>query len=95
MKVVSLNSTTNEVKPQESPPTQAEVTESPPTTQPRRYPDQKRLSEISGAAVYQNPDVSVTYITWFTNRVRERWGIKYKVCDTIRPLIYSIIITYK
>ncbi|XP_056235500.1 olfactomedin-like 2Ba isoform X1 [Seriola aureovittata] len=55
-KVVSLNSTTDEVKPQESPPIEADVTESPPTPRPPRYQDKTRLSEVSGAAVYQNPD---------------------------------------
>ncbi|XP_071343756.1 olfactomedin-like 2Ba isoform X2 [Trachinotus anak] len=55
-KVVSLNSTTNEVRPQESPPIQADVTESPPTPRPHRQQDTRRLSEVSGAAVYQNPE---------------------------------------
>nr|XP_046247085.1 olfactomedin-like 2Ba isoform X2 [Scatophagus argus] len=55
-KVVSLNGMTDVVKPQESPVVQADVTESPPTTPPDQHQDMKTLSEISGAAAYQNPD---------------------------------------
>lgn len=61
MKVVSqTNNVTNEVKPQESPPIQADATESPPTSAPLRHQDKKRISEVSGAAAYQNTEVSVT-----------------------------------
>ncbi|XP_041790658.1 olfactomedin-like 2Ba isoform X2 [Chelmon rostratus] len=55
-KVVSQNSTADEVKPQESPPIQADVTESPPTPRPHQSQDKKRLSEVSGAAAYRNSE---------------------------------------
>ncbi|XP_040897019.1 olfactomedin-like 2Ba [Toxotes jaculatrix] len=55
-KAVSLNNTMNEVKPQESPLIQADVTESPPTPPPHRHQDKTRLSKVSGAAAYQDPE---------------------------------------
>ncbi|XP_039985167.1 olfactomedin-like 2Ba [Xiphias gladius] len=55
-KAVSLNNTTNEVKPQESPPIPANVTESPSTSPPHRHQDKQRVSETSGTAAYQNPE---------------------------------------
>lgn len=60
MKVVSLNNTTDVVRPQENPPTQADVTESPPTSPPHRHQDKKRLGEVNGAAVYRNSEVNFT-----------------------------------
>ncbi|KAK9519019.1 hypothetical protein VZT92_021776 [Zoarces viviparus] len=55
-KAVALNYTTVEVKPQESPPVQADATESLPTPPPHRHQDQKRPSEVSRTAAYQDPD---------------------------------------
>ncbi|XP_017262350.1 olfactomedin-like 2Ba isoform X2 [Kryptolebias marmoratus] len=55
-KVVSLNATVEEVKPQESPPIRTEVTESPPTPLPHRHQDKKRLGEVGRAAAFQNPE---------------------------------------
>ncbi|XP_019936443.2 olfactomedin-like 2Ba isoform X1 [Paralichthys olivaceus] len=60
-KVVSVNNTTDEVKPVGSPPIDANVTESPPTTAlppppppPYRHQDKKKPNEVSGAAAYQS-----------------------------------------
>nr|XP_020462747.1 olfactomedin-like protein 2B isoform X2 [Monopterus albus] len=55
-KAVSLNSTTNKVKPQKRPIIQADVTESPPSPPPRWHQDKRRLSKVSGAEVYSNPE---------------------------------------
>ncbi|XP_072245740.1 olfactomedin-like 2Ba [Leuresthes tenuis] len=55
-KAVSLNHTANDVKPQESPPVQLEVTESPPTPLPHQHQDERTLNEFGGAAAYQNPE---------------------------------------
>ncbi|XP_062250665.1 olfactomedin-like 2Ba isoform X1 [Platichthys flesus] len=64
-KVVSVNNTTDEVKPKGSPPIDANVTESPPTTTlpppplpppPPQHQDKKKLNEVSGAAAYQRPE---------------------------------------
>ncbi|XP_056133216.1 olfactomedin-like 2Ba isoform X2 [Lampris incognitus] len=57
-KVVSLNNTKDEVRPQESPSLQVQVTESPPTSTPQpRQEKRKRLSELSDrAAAYQKPE---------------------------------------
>lgn len=60
MKAVSVNDITDAVKPQESPSIQAHVTEIPPTPPPHQRQDKKSLSEVSGAAAYRNPEVSVT-----------------------------------
>ncbi|XP_034736745.1 olfactomedin-like 2Ba [Etheostoma cragini] len=54
-KAVSLNYSTDEVKPQRSPLIQADVNENPPTPRPHRHRDQKRLSEVSTAAAYKDP----------------------------------------
>ncbi len=59
MKVVYPNNGTVEAKPLESPPIKADVTESPPTSPPQQHQDKKRVSEVSGAAVYQKSEVSV------------------------------------
>lgn len=50
-KVVSLNKTEEEVRPQEDPPLQAAVTEKPPTPPPLQ---QQHFTEINGEAVYKN-----------------------------------------
>ncbi|XP_053287308.1 olfactomedin-like 2Ba isoform X1 [Pleuronectes platessa] len=64
-KMVSVNNTTDEVKPKRSPPIDANVTESPPTTTlpppplpppPPQHLDKKKLNEVSGAAAYQRPE---------------------------------------
>ncbi|XP_038571977.1 olfactomedin-like 2Ba [Micropterus salmoides] len=55
-KAVSLNHTTGEVKPQESPPIQPHVTESPPTAPSHWHQDKKRLSELGGATAYKTPE---------------------------------------
>ncbi|XP_034566628.1 olfactomedin-like 2Ba isoform X2 [Notolabrus celidotus] len=55
-KVVSLNKTMDEVKPQESPRVLEDVTEQPPTSPPKRHQDTKRVGEVNGAAVYRNPE---------------------------------------
>ncbi|XP_030290209.1 olfactomedin-like 2Ba isoform X1 [Sparus aurata] len=54
-KVVSVNDTADVVKPQESPPVEADVTERAPTPPPQKHQEPKRLSEISGAAAYRDP----------------------------------------
>lgn len=63
MKVVSLNHTAEEVKPQESPFiwTNVPVTKSPPTPPlPRQLQDEKRLGKVGRTAVHQNPEVRKT-----------------------------------
>ena len=65
-----MNNTTDEVKPEGTPPIDANVTESPPTTTlpppplppppPPQHQDKKKPNEVSGAAAYQRPEVSVT-----------------------------------
>lgn len=60
MKVVSLNHTADELKPQESPLIRTEVTKSPPTPLPHRNQDKKRLGGVERAAAYQNPEVRKT-----------------------------------
>ncbi|XP_029988675.1 olfactomedin-like 2Ba [Sphaeramia orbicularis] len=63
-KVVSLNQTVDQVKPQPSPPLQPDGTQSPPTHSPPpstpppppQHEDKKTLSDVGRAAVYQNPD---------------------------------------
>lgn len=60
MKVVSLNHTAGELKPQESPPTQAHATESPATPLPYRHEEEKTFDDVTRAAAYLNPEVSVT-----------------------------------
>lgn len=55
-KAVSLNYTTDEVKPQDSPQIQTEAAESPSTPPLHRHKDQKRLSEVSRAAAFQDPE---------------------------------------
>lgn len=60
IKVVLLNNTLDAVEPQESPQVQEYMTEHPPTHEPKRQPEKKRVSGVKGAAVYKNPEVSVT-----------------------------------
>ncbi|XP_070688187.1 olfactomedin-like 2Ba [Pempheris klunzingeri] len=55
-KAVSLNDTMDELKPEKSSMLQPDVTESPLTSPPRRHEDEKRLSEVSKAAAYKNPE---------------------------------------
>ncbi|XP_037530186.1 olfactomedin-like 2Ba [Nematolebias whitei] len=55
-KAVFLNHSVEEVMPQESPPIQAEVTESPLTSLPRQHQDKRRLEEVGRAADDQNPE---------------------------------------
>ncbi|CAN9500490.1 unnamed protein product [Ophioblennius macclurei] len=52
-KMVSLNQTVEDVKPQEQPPIQAPVNEKPPTPLP---PQHQHFTEISGAAAFKNPE---------------------------------------
>ncbi|KAF7659680.1 hypothetical protein LDENG_00294580 [Lucifuga dentata] len=59
-KAMSPSRTVDEVGAQRTPPSQAEVTEIPPTTSVHPHQDRKRLSELNRAAAYQNPEVSVT-----------------------------------
>lgn len=61
MKAVYQNDTTVEVKPGESllPPIKVDVTENPPPPPPQQHQDKRRLGDVSGAAVYRNPEVSV------------------------------------
>lgn len=81
MKAVSLNDKTDVVKPQESPSTQAHVTEIPPTTPPppvHQHQDKSSLNEVNKAAAYQNPEVDNTsYLVsqWQMRSVafREKW----------------------
>ncbi|XP_026161175.1 olfactomedin-like 2Ba isoform X2 [Mastacembelus armatus] len=54
-KVVSVNNTKNKATTQ-SPPAQADATASPPTPLPQQHQEKKRLSEISGAAIFENPE---------------------------------------
>lgn len=55
-KVVSLNNTLDAVEPQESPQIQEDVTEHPPTAEPKWQQDKKRVSGVNWAAVYKNPE---------------------------------------
>lgn len=55
-KAVSLNHTVDEVKPQERPPMQADVTQRPPTPLPQQHQEERELSEADRAASYQNPE---------------------------------------
>ncbi|XP_026202115.1 olfactomedin-like 2Ba isoform X2 [Anabas testudineus] len=55
-KVVALSNTTNEVKPQESPPSQPHVTESPTSPSPRQRQDTRGHSEASEAASHEQPE---------------------------------------
>lgn len=59
-KVVSLNDTTDVVKPQESPSIRPHLTEITPTPPSHRPQDEKSVIEVSGAAVYRNPEVCIT-----------------------------------
>lgn len=70
-----MNRSAEEVMPQESPPVQAEVTESPLTSLPRQHQDKRGLEEVGRAADDQNPDVrttshhSYTYVVMMTHAV--------------------------
>ncbi|XP_054458906.1 olfactomedin-like 2Ba [Anoplopoma fimbria] len=59
-KAVALNHTRVEVKPQGSPSIQADATKSPTTPPPHRHQDQKRPSEVSRTAAYQDTDLNIT-----------------------------------
>lgn len=59
MKVVPLKGFADAAKSQESPPTQADVTEVPPTPSTQR-PHVERSLNVSGAAAYGNPEASIT-----------------------------------
>ncbi|XP_008291452.1 olfactomedin-like 2Ba [Stegastes partitus] len=55
-KVVSLNQTVDEVKPQDRPPVQADVTQRPPTALPQQHQEEDKPSEVSRVAAYQSPE---------------------------------------
>lgn len=59
MKVMPVKGFADAVKSQESPPTQANVTEIPPTP-PTQWPQDERSLNVSGAAAYRNPEASIT-----------------------------------
>lgn len=56
---MSLNPSLDEVKPSEGPTSQTGLTESP-TPLPHQLQDGKIVGEVSRAAAYQDPEVSVT-----------------------------------
>lgn len=56
---MSLNPPLDEVKPREGPTSQTGLTESP-TPLPNQPQDGKTVGEVSRAAAYQDPEVSVT-----------------------------------
>lgn len=53
------NGLMDEVKSQDSPPTRPYVTEAPPTQPTQRLQGEKAVNEVSGAAVYRNPEASI------------------------------------
>lgn len=85
MKVVSLNNTTDVVKPQESPSIQAHVTEIPPTPPPNQHQDKKSLIGVDGAAVYQSPEVSGYYYNINNN---------YKTIGTLSNYLPVVSVMY-
>lgn len=48
-------------KSQDSPPTQAHVTEVPPTRPTQQLQGEKVVNEVSGAAIYRNPEASIKF----------------------------------
>lgn len=67
----------DEVKSQDSPPTQPYVTEAPPTHPTQRLQDGKAVNEINGAAVYRNPEASITSLLMSYNE--KKWNTTCKV----------------
>lgn len=94
MKAVSLNDKTDVVKPQESPSTQAHVTEIPPTTPPppvHQHQDKSSLNEVNKAAAYRNPEVDRTSYLVSQWQIRSAtFREKWKTMDQLILVLCSL-----
>lgn len=79
---------TDAAKSQDSPPTQAHLTEVPPTRPtPERLQGEKVVNEVSGAAVYRNPEASIS--SWLMPQQHNEGGKLYmQNRNTVRFLLF-------